>query len=196
MIAHAQLLIADSLENASLPEELKSETTDTRHLYTDNLSIDEARWLVKESAKKALSAGLYQFVIVAKGLTHEAQNALLKLFEEPPENTVFYLIVPHESILIPTLRSRLIVTSNTSTKSKSAVEFLEQSVKDRIDTVAKLAKDDPQTLGRIVRELGERHLRELSPDAKRSLLLCEKYVYNRGASRKMLLEELALSLKT
>jgi len=196
MIAHAQLLIADSLENAPLPEELKSETTDTRHLFTDNLSIDEARWLVKESSKKALGAGLYQFVIVAKGLTHEAQNALLKLFEEPPENTVFYLVVPHESILIPTLRSRLIVTSNTSTESKSAVEFLEQSVKERIDTVAKLAKDDPQTLGRIVRELGEKHLTELSPDAKRSLLLCEKYVYNRGASRKMLLEELALSLKT
>ncbi|PIR85806.1 hypothetical protein COU14_02280 [Candidatus Kaiserbacteria bacterium CG10_big_fil_rev_8_21_14_0_10_44_10] len=196
MIAHAQLLIADSLENASLPEELKSETTDTRHLFTDNLSIDEARWLVKESAKKALGAGLHQFVIVAKGLTNEAQNALLKLFEEPPENTVFYLIVPHESILIPTLRSRLIVTGNTSTESKSAVEFLELSVKERIDTVAKLAKDDPQTLGQIVRELGEKHLAELSPDAKRSLLLCEKYVYNRGASRKMLLEELALSLNT
>ena len=196
MIAHAQLLVADSLLNASLPEELKSETTDTRHLFTENLSIDEARWLVKESAKKALGTGLHQFVIVAKGLTHEAQNALLKLFEEPPENTVFYLIVPHTSILIPTLRSRLIVTSNTSTESKSATEFLEQSVKERIYTIAKLAKDDPQTLGRIVRELGEKHLTELSPDAKRSLLLCEKYVYNRGASRKMLLEELALSLKT
>lgn len=196
MIAHAQLLIADSLENASLPEELKSETTDTRHLFTDNLSIDEARWLVKESSKKALGTELHQFVILAKGLTHEAQNALLKLFEEPPANTVFYLIVPHESILIPTLRSRLIVTGNSTADSTKADEFLKQSVKERIDTVAKLAKDDPQTLGRIVRELGEKHLTELSPDAKRSLLLCEKYVYNRGASRKMLLEELALSLKT
>lgn len=196
MIAHAQLIIATSLENASLPDELKIETTDTRHLFVDSLGIDEARWLVKESSKKALGSGLHQFVVVTKGLTNEAQNALLKLFEEPPENTVFYLVIPHESILIPTLRSRMIITGNSGVQDEASVEFLDQSLKERIDTVAKLAKDDPASLGRIVRELGEKHLNELSPDAKRSLLLCEKYVYNRGASRKMLLEELALSLKT
>ncbi len=194
MTAHAQLTIATSLENASLPDELKSETADTRHLLIDSLGIDEARWLVRESSKKALGTGLHQFVIVTKALTHEAQNALLKLFEEPPEDTVFYLVIPHESILIPTLRSRLIITGSRVSESEPAVPFLDQSLKERIDTIAILAKDDPQSLGRIVREIGERHLHELSPDAKRSLLLCEKYVYNRGASRKMLLEELALSL--
>ncbi len=196
MIAHAQLIIANSLESASLPEELKSETADTRHLLVDNFGIDEARWLVRESAKKALGTGLHQFIIVTKGLTIEAQNALLKLFEEPPENTVFFLVIPHQSILIPTLRSRLIITGNSVPQSEVTAPFLEQSLKERIDTIAKLAKDDPQSLGRIVRDIGEQHLSELSPDAKRSLLLCEKYVYNRGASRKMLMEELALSLGT
>lgn len=195
MNAHAQLLIGTSLENSTLPDELQSESTDTRHLLIDSLGIDEARWLVKESSKKALGNGSHQFVIVTRALTHEAQNALLKLFEEPPANTVFFLVIPHESILIPTLRSRLILTGSTATQSDIGLNFLEQSIKERLETVAKLAKDDPQTLGQIVREIGEKYQDKLSSDSKRSLLLCEKYVYNRRASRKMLLEELALSLK-
>jgi len=134
----------------------------------DNLGIDEARFLVKESSKTSLGSNLHQFVIVTQGLTHEAQNALLKLFEEPPKNTVFYLVVPHESILIPTLRSRLIMMDGESHESGIASRFLTESIKDRLDTVAKLAKDDPDSLGVIVREIGSHHHKDLSATAKRS----------------------------
>lgn len=195
MDVHAYLLIAPSLETSSLPLTLKQETADVRHLLADSFGIDEARWLVKESANRALGGGSHHFVIAAKSMTVEAQNALLKLFEEPPSGTVFHLIVPHAAMILPTLRSRLVLADKAGdSEADRGGAFWLLSLKDRIDTVAKLAKDEPTALGEIVRDLGSRHLGELGPEAKRSLLLAEKYVYNRGASRKMLLEELALSL--
>lgn len=39
-------------------------------------------------------------------LTTEAQNALLKTLEEPPEGTVLILTVSHEQAVLPTIRSR------------------------------------------------------------------------------------------
>lgn len=194
MDAHAYLFIAPSLKDSGVDEKLKTETADTRHLVVDSLGIKDARWLIKESSSKSLSGEKHNFVIFAKSLNLEAQNALLKLFEEPPSDTVFYLIVPNQSLLIPTLRSRLIYKEATESKDSSGRAFLKLSLKDRLDKIAELAKDDPSALGEIVRSLGEDKSLKLSVDAKRALLLTEKYVYNRGASRKMLLEELALSL--
>jgi DNA polymerase III delta' subunit len=42
----------------------------------------------------------------AHALTLEAQNALLKLIEEPPAATIFILVVEHAEALLPTIRSR------------------------------------------------------------------------------------------
>lgn len=39
------------------------------------------------------------------------QNRLLKIIEEPPRNKEFILITPNKSALLPTIKSRLIVTS-------------------------------------------------------------------------------------
>lgn len=45
----------------------------------------------------------------AQRLTIPAQNALLKILEEPPKNVQFVLTVPHRGRLLPTIQSRLIV---------------------------------------------------------------------------------------
>lgn len=52
-------------------------------------------------------------VIVAGRIFHEAQNALLKVFEEPPEGTTLILVIPTEGLLLPTLRSRLLPLPKT-----------------------------------------------------------------------------------
>ena len=46
-------------------------------------------------------------IIVAPTYRIEAQNALLKLLEEPPRNIVFILIVKSKTALLPTIRSRM-----------------------------------------------------------------------------------------
>lgn len=46
-------------------------------------------------------------ILGSKSFTNEAQNSLLKLFEEPPRNIEFIIISPTKSNLLPTVRSRL-----------------------------------------------------------------------------------------
>lgn len=42
----------------------------------------------------------------AQVMTAEAQNALLKILEEPPQNVYFFLLCENTSLLLPTVRSR------------------------------------------------------------------------------------------
>lgn len=193
METHAHLLIASSIESSNLPDDLKKEHADTSHLTRSSLGIEDARKLTQMSASSGWEKGR-RFVILAENMTEEAQNALLKLFEDPPQDTIFYLIVPNASILLPTLRSRLILSDSAAQNQTSAavLEFIKMNFGERLDLIAKLAKKDSDALKRLVIELGKHGTKDQK--AKRSLLLASKYINNRGASKKMLAEELALSL--
>jgi len=55
-----------------------------------------------------LSEEFQKYIIIeTKKMSVVTQNSLLKLFEEPPKNITFILIVPSKSILLPTITSRL-----------------------------------------------------------------------------------------
>ncbi len=105
-------------------------------------SVADAR-RVGEVAMQGSIAGDQKVIILAVArIFHEAQNALLKVFEEPPERTTLILIVPSEGILLPTLRSRLIKLPGVSQKatlvSEEAVAFLNADQGEREKLVAKL----------------------------------------------------------
>lgn len=53
---------------------------------------------------------LKTLIIAAHSFRTEAQNALLKTLEEPPENVKFILISRNKTALIPTIRSRCLLT--------------------------------------------------------------------------------------
>ena len=71
------------------------------------MGIDEARALKEAAARKAVFGGKKVFIISARGITGEAQNALLKLLEEPSAEMHLFLIVSSPAILLSTVRSRL-----------------------------------------------------------------------------------------
>jgi len=80
----------------------------------------------------------------ASKLTIPAQNALLKMLEEPPENTTFYLTCQIAESLLPTIRSRAkitslendpIVTDNTVLTDLKSV--MGMSAGDRIGSIVK-----------------------------------------------------------
>jgi len=88
-------------------------------------SVDDARNLVTASGP---IAGDRKLVIISvKRIFHEAQNALLKLFEEPPEDTTLVLVVPSAGVLLHTLRSRLMPLPNVSAEG-TAREHTEEIV--------------------------------------------------------------------
>lgn len=68
----------------------------------------------------------------AQNMTSEAQNALLKLLEEPPANTMFVLTASNEQQLLPTVRSRTQKLSvRKSTKSDSEKYFATQGFNEK-----------------------------------------------------------------
>ncbi len=75
-----------------------------------SISIDTVRELLQfTKLKVAMSNGAIQRIATieqAHLLTIEAQNALLKLLEEPPEGTLLVLTAANDFALLPTIRSR------------------------------------------------------------------------------------------
>lgn len=72
----------------------------------EKFGIDEARELIATASLKN-TGGRTLFVLGVGSMTSEAQQALLKLFEEPQQGTQFVLLLPHGTLL-PTLRSRML----------------------------------------------------------------------------------------
>lgn len=174
----------------------------------ERFGIDEARELVALAALK--NFGQATFFVGFSSISTEAQQALLKLLEEPQEGTVFVLLVPHGSLL-PTVRSRTLpypVTEDSplyyrgeSSVSKEAKEFLKLSGKERSDTIAKMLKDEEGLKERVLDfinaleaelagRMGEANVREALED----IATVRGYLRDRSPSLKMLLEHLALAL--
>jgi hypothetical protein len=71
-------------------------------------SVDDARRVAAKASLAPLRGSEKLYVIAANRIFHEAQNAMLKLFEEPPAGTTLIMVLPSEGDLIYTLRSRLL----------------------------------------------------------------------------------------
>lgn len=73
-----------------------------------SLTIEQVRGLTSELALRPFAHGGVRVVLIdqANLLTPEAQNALLKLLEEPPARTLIILVAEHPEILLLTVRSR------------------------------------------------------------------------------------------
>ena len=74
----------------------------------ETFTIDDARNLKGTAETRPVYEGSKKiFVLTLNGITVEAQNALLKLLEEPAEYAHFFLIIPSAHLLLPTVKSRL-----------------------------------------------------------------------------------------
>lgn len=73
-----------------------------------NFTIDDAREVKTfHGTRPVAETGKKIFVLVMNGATVEAQNALLKLLEEPAEYAHFFIIIPSTHLLLPTVKSRM-----------------------------------------------------------------------------------------
>src|SRR3989344_2267318 len=72
------------------------------------ISIEEARKIKNFVSLSPYAAGPYKFIIVddAHLMTAEAQNALLKVLEEPNPSSIFILVSANSESLLPTIVSR------------------------------------------------------------------------------------------
>jgi hypothetical protein len=170
--------------------------------YT-SFSIDDARALRERAALKSVGGRGRVFVVAAPTVAADAQNALLKTFEEPPAGTKFFLILPSPETLLPTLRSRaqiLEFEGKSDTALVDAREFLKASSDKRLDLLTPLlekGEDDKRDLAGTLKFLGDLE-RALAGKPREnaagliSVYRARKYITDRGALAKALLEQVAL----
>ena len=75
--------------------------------FFKNISIEDVRNLQSYCSLSMADGGRRVIIIdTADDLNKSSGNALLKLLEEPPKNTIFLLISHQPNLLLPTLKSR------------------------------------------------------------------------------------------
>lgn len=92
-------------------EERAREIEESRHplrcitFMRDDFKIEDAKEVIAEAYRS--EENTKTLILGAKSFTIPAQNALLKILEEPPRNIAFILLAPNKSTFLPTVRSRL-----------------------------------------------------------------------------------------
>ncbi len=195
---HAQLL-EGTYEWAltMLPEMYRVESADSFHYRGARMGVDEARMIIEESHFTPLVNDERVFVIAYLEFTHEAQNALLKLLEEPPKTSRFYVVTSQSGKLLPTLRSRLVSvgTEEIALHTEVLENFLRLSYAERLSAIGERIKKKDDVWVVSLMEAFEVWAHEHTDVAfMQALLDLKSFFGTPGASKKMILEHLALML--
>ena len=115
---------AGILTNGSMADVI--EVTNERYgIDKKNFSVDAIRKARSEIFTKPYTADKKVFIINnANEMNRECQNALLKVFEEPPSYCVIILITDNESTLLQTIRSRAVTMRFSSISDEEIKKYL------------------------------------------------------------------------
>ena len=194
--------LASFFENA-LGESL-SGNPDAYVRDTASLSVEDAREVRGFAGMKSVRGGKKIIALSFVEGTRQAQNALLKAIEEPVPETYFFIITPVLETLLPTLRSRLLLVTGTSSgeRNELARTFLETPVQKRIALLKPFLEEKNRTgalsfaaalLSEVRGETGK-PLPAEKAESLQTLVRAVRDLRLQGASVKAVLEHLALVL--
>ncbi|MEN4052817.1 MULTISPECIES: DNA polymerase III subunit delta' [Sulfurimonas] len=115
------ILITSEIESEI--ERLEQELKPLRvvKFFEENFKIEHAKLVTGEAY---ISESQTKYIIIAAiEFTAVAQNALLKLLEEPPKNIEFIIISPTKSNLLPTVRSRLPILKQSGDHTQEVLDI-------------------------------------------------------------------------
>jgi DNA polymerase III delta prime subunit len=168
-------------------------------------SVEDARRVQELAMQSPVTGDVKVMVIAATRAYHESQNALLKLFEEPPRGTSLFLVLPSLGSLLPTLRSRVQVLARKHEKSlipEVAQEFIKATPEKRSAIVKKLStgrdederrerRDEAIVLVNGVERAAARDVQK-HQELLRDIARLRDFLHDRSAPLKMILEHLAI----
>lgn len=172
-----------------------------------NFSIDDARSLKEWQMMSATTKNGKAYIALCEFINNEAQNALLKTFEEPVKDTHIFLSVKNASTVLPTLKSRVqIIKADTFTnQNNDAKNFLSMTLPERIGFVGKLCEKDEDSDGSArVRSIAIDFLNSLEVELSKNsrdnseklskIMELKSFLNMSGSSVKMILETIAMSI--
>lgn len=163
----------------------------------ETLGVDDSRELIRQAHLRTI--GSHAFLLCsARTVTHEAQNALLKLLEEPPSRTHLFLCTLHPEHLLPTVRSRVVlIDTHTPHVVTHEQSFVTASLRERLSMIETIAAEKDTIAAEKLLNALEDVLHKRSGEASvRQILLhiqnVRRHLNDRGAPLKALLESVAL----
>ena len=135
---------------------------------TGSIGIDAVRRLKKFLYQRPIVSSRRSAVFdSAESLTPEAQNALLKIIEEPPQFSLIIFIAHETSVFSPTLASRFTKVYFPRLSQKSIEKFLKEKFKIDSNKAALTAKQSFGRIGRAVQLLQSLPIRQAGlPDGR------------------------------
>jgi DNA polymerase III delta prime subunit len=177
---------------------------DVIELSVETLSVDDARKLKQQASTKPLGKEKI-FILSCNFLGREAQNALLKVLEEPVADTYFFILVSSSEVLLPTVRSRVMIISLGGKSSEGIIpakKFLKESAEGRLKLLSTFLSHESESkksdlihfLNSIELELAEHKEKKEVQEGLKNLLMYKQYLFDQSPSIKMIAEFLALTL--
>lgn len=115
----------------------------------------------------------------AENMTDQAQNALLKILEEPPEHTVFILTAENRAMLLPTILSRVQTIRLESLTPAEILPVLRERCPNQPGEKLEWAAETADTIGQALALLADESLQKHAQLAQRMLeLLCNGSEYD------------------
>ena len=141
---------------------------DNRKKFRATLGVDPVRRIIPFLGTTA-GEGAWRFVIIdpADDMTRSAANALLKALEEPPRQTLFFLICAAPGRQEPTIRSRCRKLHCSALTEDSLLQIARQFIdgfeaRDDRDTLVRLADGSARRLIKYASEGGHRMYKQLT----------------------------------
>jgi hypothetical protein len=201
MISHHAVLFSSAAPLTHVFTEAQ-ELTFASEYRLPQLGIDDVRALIAVAYRRPQGEDVVQTILVAtEFITEEAQQALLKIIEEPPLSTRFVFVLPSGYSLLPTLESRFerqreegVVTHDIS----AFREFKNSTYAQRLAAIELSTKNKDQVWQQAIKSgLAAyllAHKAEVPLPTLKELEYVVRLLLTRGASNKFLLEHLALTL--
>lgn len=195
MTSHANVwLVNGQTDQFEVPAVADAEVRTFRY---EVLGIDPVRELVETAHQRPAGQALQHIIVRADRVTLEAQNALLKVLEDTPETTLISLVFPRDTHLLDTIRSRVQLRhAKVGDESVSFGEFLALPVAERFALIERRVKAKDEEWMRDMKRGLLAHLTARPETDLQTLEFIARWLLTRGASNKLLLEELALTLPT
>lgn len=184
-----------------------------------SLGVEEASQITNFNSRRAIGRNKIM-IVSAESMTVPAQNALLKVIEEPAPKTFFFFIVPSKSQILPTLLSRFNEinihsidvaidapnTENNNEKKHSenpalnVLNFIKQPVSNRMEIIKEILvflDDEKISRGQICEFISEviktRHNMRMKNGGSKNALVASRNKTNMSGSSSPSLTTAALN---
>lgn len=137
------------------------------HEKPNTISVEDIRTQVNNDILIKPYQGPYKIYIISEAdlMTPQAQNALLKTIEEPPEYAVIFLLTENAQMLLPTITSRCVMLKLRNIKDTLIKKYLMETMKVpdyKADMCAAFAQGN---MGRAIMLANSEHFNEIREEA-------------------------------